>query len=1103
MERVFKRLDRGLANAEWRRRYMNARVDILPRVNSDHHPLLVNLTPGMRLLGERPFRFEVMWKTHPSFNEFIEKTWTNDTPLPRALESLTEALKSWNLEVFGNVFRKKRTILNRLAGIQKAPTYGRNPHLEKLERDLSRELDQILNQEELLWLQKSRQQWIVDGDRNMKFYHTKTAIRRRKNRILKLRRGDGSWCEEQQELKDMAVSFYSSLYKEESTDYLSLDLPISYPVMKDEHKAALLKQPNNEEIHKAIFHIGSLKAPGEDGFPAYFYKENWSMVKDSVCSFIKRIWENPEEIREINQTLITLIPKIDQPEFISQFRPIALCNVVYKCISKLLVERIKPTLHDRISPNQSSFVPGRVIHDNVIIAKEMIHDMKRMKGKKKFMAIKIDFAKAYDCLRWSFVDECIAEFGIGGVARRLIKECINSVTYKILWNGGKTDIITPTRGLRQGDPLSPYLFVIAMDKLSHFIEDLVDKGDWKPMRAGREGPFISHLLFADDLILFSQASVDQIEGILRALNRFGQVSGLKINAEKTAIVFSKNVEERLRNQISNISGFQEQSNLGKYLGAMISDNRKKKDNFKTTLDRVKNKLGGWKMNCLSMAGRITLAKAVISPILNYDMMHTQVPKGICKEVERIQRSFIWGDGRESRKVHAISWETICKPIKEGGLGFRKLSKMNEAFLQKIIWRLVMEKESLWAQVMLSKYGRGQDLRQNILSKQSDSDLWRSLAKVWGFFKDNIEFSIGNRRRIRLWIDPWLKNEGSLIQKAIIPIEEENMEITLTEATDLNGGWDFNLLRRYLPDNIIYKIQAIHPPWDNLKEDKILWSLTPTGEFSIASTYRKISQQTDTQDRIWEVLWGWKGPQKIKIFMWLTLHRKLMTVTYWWLWRWRNCEIFSPPFRRPIDTIATIFQTTNSINEAFKKEELFCQKKRRVEIEVAWKPPVEGWIKFNSDGVSNEKGSGCGGLARDHWGRWVAGFMANLGTCSAFQAELWGVCYALKTAWDLEFKRVELEVDARAVYEAITKGRRLNQHPNNLIRSINIWLKKQWSVEIRHTYREGNQAADWLAKKSVKERGTGYCFIDSPFVDLRSILDADMKGASLPRCVINL
>ncbi|RYQ81303.1 hypothetical protein Ahy_Scaffold1g107268 [Arachis hypogaea] len=453
MERVFKRLDRGLANAEWRRRYMNARVDILPRVNSDHHPLLVNLTPGMRLLGERPFRFEVMWKTHPSFNEFIEKTWTNDTPLPRALESLTEALKSWNLEVFGNVFRKKRTILNRLAGIQKAPTYGRNPHLEKLERDLSRELDQILNQEELLWLQKSRQQWIVDGDRNMKFYHTKTAIRRRKNRILKLRRGDGSWCEEQQELKDMAVSFYSSLYKEESTDYLSLDLPISYP----------------------------------------------------------------------------------------------------------------------------------------------------------------------------------------------------------------------------------------------------------------------------------------------------------------------NVEERLRNQISNISGFQEQSNLGKYLGAMISDNRKKKDNFKTTLDRVKNKLGGWKMNCLSMAGRITLAKAVISPILNYDMMHTQVPKGICKEVERIQRSFIWGDGRESRKVHAISWETICKPIKEGGLGFRKLSKMNEAFLQKIIWRLVMEKESLWAQVMLSKYGRGQDLRQNILSKQSDSDLWRSLAKVWGFFKDNIEFSIGNRRRIRLWIDPWLKNEEDIFQ----------------------------------------------------------------------------------------------------------------------------------------------------------------------------------------------------------------------------------------------------------------------------------------------------------------------------------------------------
>ncbi|RYR78126.1 hypothetical protein Ahy_A01g002859 [Arachis hypogaea] len=369
------------------------------------------------------------------------------------------------------------------------------------------------------------------------------------------------------------------------------------------------------------------------------------------------------------------------------------------------------------------------------------------------------------------------------------------------------------------------------------------------------------------------------------------------------------------------------------------------------------------------------------------------------------------------------------------------------------WKLTaIYAKSLWAQVMLSKYGRGQDLRQNILSKQSDSDLWRSLAKVWGSFKDNIEFFIGNGRRIRLWIDPWLKNEGSLIQKAIIPIEEENMEITLTEATDLNGGWDFNLLRRYLPDNIIYKIQAIHPPWDNLEEDKILWSLTPIGEFSIASTYRKISQQTDTQDRIWEVLWGWKGPQKIKIFMWLTLHRKLMTGA-------RRRKLFGTGDECHRCNSLTEDQS-HVLRDCPAASSIWTQLINPCKIQSFFRAPFDAWLRWN---LTTE-------LGKNNQTPWITKF-------SVTWWWLW--------RWP------------------ITKGRRLNQHPNNLIRSINIWLKKQWSVEIRHTYREGNQAADWLAKKSVKERGTGYCFIDSPFVDLRSILDADMKGASLPRCVIDL
>ncbi|XP_072058201.1 uncharacterized protein [Arachis hypogaea] len=186
LERVFKRLDRALANADWRSSFSDARVEVLPRVRSDHHPLLVIIKPERMDKGEKRFRYEAMWKSHPNFDEFVLKNWSPSNSFPASLNSLAVNLKKWNNDVFGNVFKRKRRVLNRINGIQKASTYGRNPFLEDLEQQLVTELEEILNQEEILWLQKSRQNWIVDGDRNTRYYHTKTAIRKKKNRILKL-----------------------------------------------------------------------------------------------------------------------------------------------------------------------------------------------------------------------------------------------------------------------------------------------------------------------------------------------------------------------------------------------------------------------------------------------------------------------------------------------------------------------------------------------------------------------------------------------------------------------------------------------------------------------------------------------------------------------------------------------------------------------------------------------------------------------------------------------------------------------------------------------------------------------------------------------------
>lgn len=159
----------------------------------------------------------------------------------------------------------------------------------------------------------------------------------------------------------------------------------------------------NEDIKQAMFSIGGLKAPGIDGYPAIFFQRNWNQVGPAVCKAIKSMWTNAEEIRVVNKTLITLIPKVENPETASQFRPISLCNVLYKCLPKIIVKRLKEIISTVVSPYQASFVPGRNIHDNIIIVNEMIHSMRRKRGNKGVMAIKVDLEKAYDRISWAYM----------------------------------------------------------------------------------------------------------------------------------------------------------------------------------------------------------------------------------------------------------------------------------------------------------------------------------------------------------------------------------------------------------------------------------------------------------------------------------------------------------------------------------------------------------------------------------------------------------------------------------------------------------------------------------------------------------------------------
>lgn len=395
---TMERLDRAMSNDKWRALFPEGTVRTLPRTYSDHSSLIV-LTQGMHPSNpkNRPFRFEAAWLCHPSFSDVVLQSWAHmNTNLVGTISEFTQNVKTWNQEVFGNVFKRKRALLARIEVIQKAQTQTFSHNLFLLEQDLITQYNSTLFQEELLWFQKSRVKWLTLGDLNTKFFHITTLNKCRKLKINLLKDESGNWLSNPEDIKTHIQLYFSNLFKQgENFIFDHWKDVTSIWFTRDDNQ--LLQNPiTNQDVWHAIKSIKAFKAPGTDGLQAIFYRQNWNIVGPSVCAFVQQCFNTKNIPEEVNATQVVLIPKLPNPETIKHFRPISLCNVTYKIITKIIVNRIRPLLPDLISPNQSSFILGRTTTDNVIITQEIIHTLRNKKGKPGGMVFKIDLEKAYD-----------------------------------------------------------------------------------------------------------------------------------------------------------------------------------------------------------------------------------------------------------------------------------------------------------------------------------------------------------------------------------------------------------------------------------------------------------------------------------------------------------------------------------------------------------------------------------------------------------------------------------------------------------------------------------------------------------------------------------
>jgi hypothetical protein len=294
--------------------------------------------------------------------QVLEQAWKDGSQGPSSLRStwatlhrVATSLGQWSKDTFGSVGRKIRKLERRLKYLRLAPWNVNSEEASAVERELC----ELFEREEVMAKQRSRVDWLKEGDRNTSFFHARASARRRTNKIKALIREDGSRCTDTAEIKVQVENFYGNLFSSEPCDSTESIIDSMDGKVTADMNASLCKPYTNEEIKTALFQMGATKAPGPDGFPALFYQTHWNLLEQDVCNAVRGFLEGETIPEGFCDSVIVLIPKVSNPDNLKNFRPISLCNVLYKIASKVLANRLKLILPIIISENQSAFVPGR------------------------------------------------------------------------------------------------------------------------------------------------------------------------------------------------------------------------------------------------------------------------------------------------------------------------------------------------------------------------------------------------------------------------------------------------------------------------------------------------------------------------------------------------------------------------------------------------------------------------------------------------------------------------------------------------------------------------------------------------------------------------
>ena len=528
-----------------------------------------------------------------------------------------------------------------------------------------------------------------------------------------------------------------------------------------------LEQPfTEEEISTTLAQMCPTKALSPDGLPAVFFQKHWKLVNKGVISMCLYVLNGKGTLAPLNHTYITLIPKIEKPKKVSDFRPIRLCNVIYRIIAKNIANRLKIILHQIISLTQSTFIPNRLMTDNIIIGYECLHKIRHSKSKKQgLVALKLDISKAYDRVEWSFVEASMLKLGFSHSWVDLIMRCITSTSFSVLINGVSKGLITPQRGLRQGCPLSPYLFIMCAEVFSSLLLQAEKQNLIQGLRFG-SSTTISHLLFADDSLIFMRTAVADCQHLKTIFDCYTRASGQLFNLDKSSMFFSGNTKVEEVEAIKGIFNLNVVSRHERYLRLPFMVGRNKMNFFNDVKLRVLSKISNWQNKFFSSGGKEVLIKAVAQAVPCYAISVVRIPISLCDYIEKAIAKFWWGFKDDKRCIHWAKWEKMCKAKIRRGMGFRDFVCFNQALLAKQACRILQFPNSLVTKVLQARYFKQTNFLHAKLGS-NPSYIWRSI--LWGkqVIHKGCRWRIGRGNNVQIYNSNWIPR-GETFRPISIP-----------------------------------------------------------------------------------------------------------------------------------------------------------------------------------------------------------------------------------------------------------------------------------------------------------------------------------------------